>query len=91
VSTPRIYVACLASYNNGRLHGTWIDAYQSAETIWTEVEVMLESSPDPWAEEWAIHDYEGFGTIRLGESEPFARVAAMAAGIVEYGNGVDPR
>ena len=23
---PRIYVACLAAYNNGCLHGRWIDA-----------------------------------------------------------------
>lgn len=23
---PRIYVACLAAYNNGHLHGRWIDA-----------------------------------------------------------------
>jgi hypothetical protein len=23
---PQIYVACLAAYNNGRLHGVWIDA-----------------------------------------------------------------
>ena len=23
---PRIYVACLAAYNNGILHGVWIDA-----------------------------------------------------------------
>ena len=25
---PRIYVACLAAYNNGILHGAWIDAAQ---------------------------------------------------------------
>jgi hypothetical protein len=25
---PKIYVACLASYNNGILHGKWIDAVQ---------------------------------------------------------------
>lgn len=25
---PRIYVACLAAYNNGSLHGRWIDADQ---------------------------------------------------------------
>jgi len=24
-TAPRIYVACLASYNNGVLHGSWID------------------------------------------------------------------
>ena len=35
MSTPRIYVACLAAYNNGRLHGRWIDADQSVEDIWS--------------------------------------------------------
>lgn len=33
MSTPRIYVACLASYNNGVLHGRWIDANQSADDL----------------------------------------------------------
>jgi len=31
--TPRIYVACLAAYNAGKLHGEWIDADQDAEAI----------------------------------------------------------
>jgi len=29
--TPRVYVACLASYNNGILHGEWIDATDADE------------------------------------------------------------
>ena len=28
-----IYVACLAAYNNGCLHGAWIDAAQEPEEI----------------------------------------------------------
>ena len=30
-TTPKIYVACLASYNAGILHGRWIDADQDAD------------------------------------------------------------
>ena len=30
---PRIYVACLAAYNNGYLHGAWIDADQGAQAV----------------------------------------------------------
>lgn len=86
MSTPRIYVACLAAYNNGRLHGRWIDADQSVEDIWSEVQAMLAASPEPLAEEWAIHDYEGFGELRLSEWESFERVAAIAAGIAEHGD-----
>lgn len=84
-ASPRIYVACLAAYNNGRLHGAWIDADQPTEEIWAEVQQMLAASPQPGAEEWAIHDHEGFGELRLGESESFERVAAIAAGIAEHG------
>ena len=84
-ATPRIYVACLAAYNNGRLHGRWIDADQSPEDIWDEVQAMLAGSPEPLAEEWAIHDYEGFGSLRLSESESFQTVSAIAAGVAKHG------
>ena len=86
MSTPRIYAACLAAYNNGRLHGRWIDADQSAEDIAAEVQDMLAASPEPGAEEWAIHDYEGFGELRLSEWESFERVSAIAAGIAAHGD-----
>jgi len=55
----RIYVACLAAYNNGRLHGRWIEAQADADLMQDEVNAMLASSPVPGAEEWAIHDFEG--------------------------------
>jgi len=28
IDQPRIYVACLASYNSGFVHGAWINAAQ---------------------------------------------------------------
>ncbi len=84
--TPSIYVACLAAYNSGRLHGEWIDANQDAEDIGEAVQRMLGQSPEPGAEEWAIHDYEGFAPLRLSEWESFERVSAIAVGIVEHGS-----
>ncbi len=83
---PRIYVACLAAYNNGLLHGEWIDADQSADELHEAVARMLAASPQPGAEEWAIHDYEGFGSLRLGEYESLERVATIAEGIAEHGD-----
>jgi antirestriction protein len=80
--TPRIYVACLAAYNAGHLHGRWIDAVDEDE-IREEVQAMLAESPIPNAEEWAIHDYEGFP--HLDESEDFADVAELGAAIQEHG------
>jgi len=85
MSTPRIYVACLAAYNAGHLHGTWIQANQAVEDIRSEVSAMLTASPEPNAEEWAIHDYEGFGEIRLRAWETLERVTTIAAGITKHG------
>lgn len=81
--TPQIYVACLAAYNAGYLHGRWIDATQGLEGIQAEIQEILESSPIPGAEEWAIHDHEGFGRSVVGEYTGIPEVAAMAEFIEE--------
>tara|TARA_R110000772_G_scaffold64081_3_gene143269 strand:+ start:212 stop:730 length:519 start_codon:yes stop_codon:yes gene_type:complete len=81
----RIYVACLAAYNNGILHGSWITANQDAWEIWNEVSAMLKASPIEEAEEWAIHDYEGFQGVTISEWEGFERVSEIAAFIAEHG------
>ena len=81
---PRIYVACLASYNNGILHGRWITVTDPA-TIRTDVQSMLAASPNPYAEEWAIHDYEGFEDCHLSEYASFDTVCDLADYITEYG------
>lgn len=82
---PRIYVASLSDYNAGRLHGAWIDAAQPSEEIWRAVHDLLARSPEPSAEEWAIHDYEGFAPLELGEWEDLDQVAAIARGIAARG------
>ena len=85
-TTPRIYVACLAAYNNGILHGRWIDADQGVDHIWDEVKAMLEASPvEEVAEEWAIHDYEGFEGVSLSEWEGLESVHQIATFIDEHG------
>jgi antirestriction protein len=113
----RIYVAVLADYNNGEMHGAWIDCDgKSAEDIQDEVNVLLRTSKHPnvmvdcpdcdiqhpsdldnlecdtcngttkvsSAEEWAIHDHEGFYGL-VGESTSFADVAKAAELIAEHG------
>src|SRR4051795_7421988 len=84
-TSPRIYVACLAAYNAGRLHGRWIDAAQDADAIWAEVREMLAASPVPGAEEHAIHDYEGFAGIGIGEYDSIEVVAQLAELLEEHG------
>ena len=76
---PRIYVACLAAYNGGRLHGAWIDVEDDIEAVWVAIRAMLAASPEPMAEEFAIHDYEGFGGVEIAEYANIARVVEIAA------------
>ena len=81
----RIYVACLAAYNNGHLHGEWINVKDEA-SIWEAVQAMLFRSPiEEDAEEWAIHDYEGFEGAEVGEYFSFANVVELADFIRERG------
>lgn len=83
--TPRIYVASLADYNAGRLHGRWIDADQPAEAIREQIAQMLAESKEPIAEEWAIHDYENFGSLSLSEFEDIDQIAEVARLITQHG------
>lgn len=92
---PRVYVASLTDYNAGILHGEWIDATLDTEDMQEAVQAMLAKSPEAAtefsrkhgliAEEWAIHDYDDFGPIKLGEWESFEKVSAIANLLTEYG------
>ena len=65
----RIYVASLSDYNSGRLFGKWLDLvdYADAEDVNSAIVEMLDESEEPGAEEFAIHDYEGFAGFKIGE------------------------
>ena len=121
----RIYVACLASYNNGVLHGAWIDTEgKDADDLQAEVNAILRASkfPNvtvtcptcdgdsavravielgrkntaheacdcngrgevPSAEEFAIHDHEGFYGL-ISENSSLSTVAEASALIAEHG------
>ena len=59
METPRIYVADLEAYNNGRLVGEWLDLadYNDADELMEAIQDVLKKSG---GEEYAIHDYENF-------------------------------
>lgn len=82
----KIYVACLAACNNGYLHGAWVDATQPVEDIQEAIQAMLASSYIKDAEEWAIHDYSGFGNLRLSVSEDIEVTHEIALFIQEHGD-----
>ena len=82
---PKIYVACLAAYNNGILHGDWIDANQDPDDLRDAVHIILKTSPISHAEEWAIHDYEDFDPAYMNENMGMKEVSSIAKFLVEYG------
>lgn len=82
-ATPRVYVACLAAYNAGHLHGEWVDATDEDE-VQDCIERVLRTSPVPGAEEHAFHDYDNF-PLEMGEHESVEKVAALGALLEEHG------
>jgi len=90
VIRPRIWVASLSDYNSGRLHGAWIDAARDESALQADIDSMLAGSPltaatgEP-AEEWAIHDYDGFGSLRIDEHENLRWISLVAKGIAQHG------
>lgn len=88
---PMIYVANLADYNAGYHHGAWIDATREPDDIRQKIADLLADSPALQAQDetfgdWAIHDYSGFGQIRLDELEDPECISALATGIAEHGD-----
>lgn len=81
----RVYVACLAAYNDGSLHGAWIAADRGEQHLWQQTREMLNNSPAPNAEEWAIHDHDGFEGAPLSEHLGFAAICELAEFICERG------
>jgi antirestriction protein len=82
---PRIYAASLSDYNDGRLYGAWVDADIGTTAMMEQISDMLAGSRSPGAEEWVIHDYDGFGPISLSEYEDIDSVSRLATGIADHG------
>lgn len=57
--TARIYVACLASYNNGTLYGKWIDASTDVAEMSEQIQEMLAGSPFPNVTRQKYRDEDG--------------------------------
>lgn len=66
----RIYVASLSDYNNGLLHGVWIDLDGADEdSVWQQVNTMLRESKYPNVEV-DCPTCEGRGTVTVAGAEP---------------------
>jgi antirestriction protein len=90
MSECRVYFASLCDYNAGVLHGEWIDVSDPA-TMQGEIAAMLAESPTAkeegrQAEEFAIHDHEGFDGVRLSEYADLYTLCTIAEGVREHGD-----
>lgn len=81
----RVYVASLSDYNAERLHGAWIEV-TDPDTMMGEIQAMLSDSSEPDAEEWAIHDTEGFGSYQVSEYADLGKLVTVAGLIEEHGD-----
>ncbi|PZS17593.1 MAG: antirestriction protein ArdA [Pseudonocardiales bacterium] len=87
---PRIWIGSLSDYNNGILHGEWIDAAREPDEIHADIAGLLAASPTAAtdgtpAEEWGIFDFDNFAPIRIGEYDRIEVVSRIARGIAEHG------
>jgi antirestriction protein len=83
----RIYVACLASYNAGTLHGEWIDIEgKDYAEVMEEIQAILKASPEQDAEEWAIHDHEGFDGLDVSEYHDIQELVDYSEAITKSGH-----
>ena len=84
---PAVYVACLAAYNAGTLHGQWVDLSAISKLAFTEsemvevlqdcIDLMLKDSPEPGAEEWEIHDSQGLPNVLRNEGSSLSELASF--------------
>lgn len=72
MENPKIYVASLSDYNEGKLIGQWFDLteFSSYEDFMTAISDYLEelnSNDDGTREEWAFHDSDNISRIFVSE------------------------
>lgn len=79
----RLYIACLASYNEGILYGKWIEVSGDIEELREEIKTLLENSPVKDAEEWAIHDHEGFDSYKIEEYSDLTEICEHVTACLE--------
>jgi antirestriction protein len=70
------------------LHGKWIDCNGDSDDIIENIKAMLSISPMAKiqaCQEWAIHGYEGFEGITIGEYESIDRIVKIVLKLKEHG------
>jgi antirestriction protein len=86
---PRVYVQPLGAYNAGEVGGAWVEVDSDLNTFQSDIDEVLDaaSTADNIEEEWAFHDYEGFGGFKVDEYESVANLSRVVELMEEYGVG----
>ena len=84
---PSVWIGCLASYNEGRLHGDWVEIPNDPDLLQQEIKRVLRLSPSPYAEEWAFMDYE-YVPDGFGENPDLEELCEFASLYNEHGEAV---
>lgn len=75
-NTPQIFITCLGAYNEGHLHGKWIDCID-IDDVNSEIQKLKETSPADYSEEFFITDYEGFEDYQVSEYEDLEQLCLI--------------
>lgn len=84
LDTPSIWVGTWAAYNNGILHGAWIDCTLGVDHIYDEINKILETCPEQ-GEEYGIFDISALPNFINEHSSDFENIAAWAKALEEHG------
>jgi len=76
--SPKIWIACLASYNAGKLVGRWVNVPETVGEMQELINEVLKNSGEPFAEEWAFHDNAYFEPFDVGEYEDLESLVKKA-------------
>lgn len=88
MNNPQIWIGCLAAYNNGYLHGEWVDATIGSDYIQEQINKILASSPIEAAEEWEIFDYDGVPRFIIDNHKNFDDMAEWCTLYQEEGEKI---
>lgn len=85
------YIACLASYNGGILHGFWVDleAVEDVDDIHECIAWVMATSSEPGAEEYAVHDWAGVPRSMRAEWPNWVQTLPLIHAIAEYGEAFE--
>ena len=85
--TPRVWIGCLAAYNDGRLYGRWEDVPTDPDDLRETIAKVLKGSPVPNAEEYFFADNENIpGPMSREEWPNIENLCALVSNLEDAWN-----